>query len=59
MRSRRSIRCYKSESIPRKQLLKLVDVARFAPTASNKQGISYIIVDDKEILEKATKVVIQ
>lgn len=59
MRSRRSIRCYKSESIPRKQLLKLIDIARFAPTASNKQGISYIIVDNKKTLEKATEVVIQ
>jgi nitroreductase/NAD-dependent dihydropyrimidine dehydrogenase PreA subunit len=59
MRSRRSIRCYKSESIPRNQLLKLVDVARFAPTASNKQGISYIIVEDSKILKKATETVIQ
>lgn len=59
MRSRRSIRCYKSESIPRNQLLKLVDVARFAPTASNKQGISYILVDDSNILKKATEAVIQ
>lgn len=59
MRSRRSIRSYRSESIPRNQLLKLVDVARFAPTASNKQGISYILVDDRKILKKATEVVIQ
>lgn len=59
MRSRRSIRCYKSESISKEKLLKLVDIARFAPTASNKQGISYIIVNDRTILKKATEVVIQ
>ncbi|MBP2652271.1 MAG: ferredoxin [Firmicutes bacterium] len=58
MRSRRSIRCYRSENIPRNQLLKLVDVARFAPTASNKQGISYIIVEDSKILKKATETII-
>jgi len=59
LRSRRSVRCYKNESVPRNQLLKLVDIARFAPTASNKQGISYIIVDDGKILKKVTEVVIQ
>jgi MinD superfamily P-loop ATPase len=55
LRSRRSVRCYKDERVPRNQLLKLVDIARFAPTASNKQGISYIIVDDDKILKKPLK----
>ncbi|HBF39067.1 MAG TPA: ferredoxin [Firmicutes bacterium] len=59
LRSRRSIRCYKNTKVPREQLLKLVDIARFAPTASNKQGISYIIVEDPKILKKVTEVTIQ
>ncbi|MBP2643847.1 MAG: ferredoxin [Firmicutes bacterium] len=59
LRSRRSIRCYKKGSVPREQLLELVNIARFAPTASNKQGISYIIVEDSKILRKATEVTIQ
>ena len=59
LRSRRSIRCYKDAKVPREQLLKLVDMARFAPTASNKQGVSYIIVEDPEILKKITEVTIQ
>jgi len=44
LRSRRSIRCYKDITVQRKQLIELVNIARFAPTASNQQGISYIIV---------------
>lgn len=59
LRSRRSIRCYKKESVPRDLLLKLLDIGRFAQTASNKQGISYIVVEDKEILKKATEATIQ
>ena len=59
LRSRRSIRCYKNTPVPQEKLLKLVDIAHFAPTASNSQGISYIIVKDKKILEKATKVIIE
>jgi nitroreductase/NAD-dependent dihydropyrimidine dehydrogenase PreA subunit len=56
--SRRSIRCYKKTGVPREALLKLVDVARFAPTASNQQGISYVIVDDEKILAEAVEIVI-
>ncbi|MBW9147796.1 nitroreductase family protein [Clostridium sp. CM028] len=59
LRSRRSIRCYKDMAVQREQLIKLVNIARFAPTASNQQGISYIIVEDKKILKKATEVVIE
>lgn len=59
IRSRRSIRCYKNQKVPRDLLLKLLDIARFAPTASNKQGISYIIVDDTEILQKTTQIAIE
>jgi len=58
LRSRRSIRCYRNTAVTREKLLKLVEIARFAPTASNKQGVSYIIVEDKRILEKATEITI-
>jgi len=59
LRSRRSIRCYKKTVVPREDLLKLVDVARFAPSASNLQGVSYVIVDDKKTLENAIEIVIK
>ncbi len=59
LRSRRSIRCYKNTPVPREKLLKLVDIARFAPTASNSQRISYIVVENKEILKTAVKVIIE
>ena len=58
LRSRRSIRCYRKDGVPREKLLKLIDIARFAPTASNQQGLSYTIVENKEILEKATAITI-
>ncbi|TCO68679.1 nitroreductase family protein [Marinisporobacter balticus] len=59
LRSRRSIRCYKNMDVPRDQLLKLVNIVRFAPTASNLQGVSYIIVGDNKILKKATEITIE
>jgi nitroreductase/NAD-dependent dihydropyrimidine dehydrogenase PreA subunit len=59
MRSRRSIRCYRKTPVPREQLLKLVEIARLAPTASNKQGVSYIIIEDKKIIQRATEITIE
>lgn len=59
LRLRRSIRCYKNKAVPRDQLEKLVDIARFAPTASNRQDVSYIIVENKEIIKKATEITIE
>jgi len=59
LRSRRSIRSYKKAPVPREQLRELVEMARMAPTGSNQQGISYIIVEDGEIVEKAAVVIIE
>ena len=59
LRSRRPIRCYKKTVVPQEDLFKLVDVARFAPTASNLQGVSYVIVDDKKALKEAIEIVIK
>lgn len=59
LRSRRSIRTYKQKAVPREELLRLVEIARFAPTASNMQGVSYVIVDDRKTLDKAVATVIE
>lgn len=59
LRSRRSIRSYKEASVPREKLVDLVDVAHLAPTGSNLQGISYIIIDDKSVLNKAVKITME
>jgi nitroreductase/NAD-dependent dihydropyrimidine dehydrogenase PreA subunit len=50
LRSRRSIRRYKAQSVPRQTVLELLEIARFAPSGHNTQGISYLVVDDAENL---------
>lgn len=59
LRSRRSIRCYKNIIVPKEKLTELIEIARFAPTASNRQGVSFVIVENKKLLEKATKIIIE
>ena len=59
LRSRRSIRTYHDKPVAREMLAKLVNIARLAPTASNSQGIGYVIVENKQLLEKAAEITIQ
>jgi len=55
IRARRSIRSYKNTPVEREKLMQLVDVAHLAPTASNSQGISYLIIDDKKAIQLAVE----
>jgi len=57
LRSRRSIRSYQDKEVPVELITRLLNVARMAPTATNTQGISYIVVRDKEKLARISQLV--
>lgn len=46
LRARRSIRAYLPRPVERELLLRLLDSARYAPSASNRQAVSWLIVAD-------------
>jgi len=50
--SRRSIRQFKNEPVPREIIEQVLDTARYAPTASNSQDVGYIVIMDKRLIEK-------
>ncbi len=52
LRSRRSVRAYRDELVPRPALEALVEVARFVPTASNQQNVAFTVVDDRSIIRR-------
>jgi len=52
IKERRSIRKFKPDPIDDEILKDLVDCARLAPCASNKQPLEFIVVKDKEICDK-------
>ena len=54
LRSRRSIRQYREEQVPREKLLQVLDAARFASTGGNSQGLSYLVMSDKGKLREAS-----
>jgi len=50
--SRRSIRAYKREPIKREDLEKILEAARWAPSAGNRQPWHFVVVIDDELKEK-------
>jgi nitroreductase/NAD-dependent dihydropyrimidine dehydrogenase PreA subunit len=52
LRSRRSIRSYQQELVPRRILRELLDIARFASTGANSQGLSYLVISDPQRLHQ-------
>lgn len=48
IRSRRSVRAYTEDPVPEATLLKLIEAARWAPSAVNGQPWSFVLVTDPE-----------
>lgn len=59
LRSRRSIRNYQPNGVPRDEIIQLLDIARMAPTACNSQGVAYHILDNPDTLRQISAVVIE
>jgi len=57
MRKRRSIRRFTPEPLSKETLVKLVEAAITAPSASNKQPWRFLIVRDRDSIESAARVV--
>lgn len=56
--SRRSIRQYKKTPVSRKVLAELLDVARYAPTGSNKQQVYWTVISDPDVVHRLAGMVI-
>ena len=52
LRSSRSVRFFKDETVPRETMTKLIDIGRYPQTGSNSQGISYIVLEGKDKIRK-------
>ncbi|GEA34199.1 nitroreductase family protein [Clostridium diolis] len=57
LRSRRSIRAFQKRDVSRDIISELLNIARFAPTACNSQGLSYHVIDNHKILHEITSII--
>lgn len=54
---RRSMRQFKNMPVPRDVIEQIIDLARYAPTASNEQNVGYIVITDKKLIEEAANTI--
>jgi nitroreductase/NAD-dependent dihydropyrimidine dehydrogenase PreA subunit len=47
-RERRSLRLYQDRPVPREVVRELIDIARWVPSASNKQQVDWVAFDDRQ-----------
>lgn len=57
LRSRRSIRNYRDEVVPRETLQKLIETARYAPTGHNSQTVEWLVLSDRDELNSLAQIV--
>lgn len=58
LQARRSIRQYKKTPVPHELLAELMDVARYAPTGSNKQQVHWVVFSKPEEIHRLAAMVI-
>ena len=56
IRTRRSIRRFKSEPLPEEHLKKILEAAQQAPSAGNKQPWRFIVVSDSDTKDRLGKI---
>ncbi len=57
LRSRRSIRAYKKQTVPRETIQQLIELARYAPTGRNSQCVEWLVLTDREELHRLSAIV--
>jgi nitroreductase/ferredoxin len=58
LRYRRSIRNYKNKKVERETLTKLINVARFAPSGHNFQPVKWLVIYERDEVQRMTEFVI-
>ncbi len=54
-KSRRSVRQYKQEKIPRGQIEKIIEAGLWAPSAMNRQPIKFFVLEDRGKIKLASE----
>lgn len=59
LRSRRSIRTFKSKAVSHELLAQILDTTRWAPTASHKQPVQWVMVEDSATVYRCAELVVE
>jgi nitroreductase len=57
LRSRRSIRNYKDQAVPRADIARVIEMARYAPSGHNSQCAEWLVLDSRDELRRLAGIV--
>jgi nitroreductase/NAD-dependent dihydropyrimidine dehydrogenase PreA subunit len=52
IQSRRSVRVFKDQPVPREIIIRLIEDARYAPTGHNNQEVEWLVIDNRKELHR-------
>jgi len=52
IKNRRSVRKYQARKIPKKIIREIIDIAKYSPSANNRQPWKFVVITDKEYMGK-------
>jgi nitroreductase/NAD-dependent dihydropyrimidine dehydrogenase PreA subunit len=56
IKGRRSIRFYKDKKVPREEIERVIEVARYAPTGHNSQAVRWLVIDDEGEVHRLSEI---
>ena len=56
IKGRRSIRNYQDKAVPKAEIERILDVARFSPTGHNSQDVRWLVINDRAYMDKVRKI---
>jgi len=49
--TRRSVRIFKSDPVPKEMIERVIEAGRFAPTAGNCLGVKFVVITDRKLMD--------
>jgi nitroreductase/Pyruvate/2-oxoacid:ferredoxin oxidoreductase delta subunit len=56
IKSRRSIREFQDKDVPKEEIERVIDVARYAPTGHNNQEVQWLVINDREKMRQISAI---
>lgn len=56
IRGRRSIRVYRDKKVPREEIERVIEVARYAPTGHNSQAVRWLVINDRDEVSRLSEI---
>jgi len=55
IKSRRSIRNYREEALPKETIEKIIEAGKYAPSAENRQPWKFVVITNKELMKELSE----